>query len=233
MRHYQPYLDPAVHRLLCAEEFDAARTALLAKGGFERNCFDRLDILRNALVNDLPTSSVLDIGCANGFFSMTMKLLGAKSVIGVDNNEHVNALEIDVDDALVCAERNAVELGVDVRFCRANILELIERQSTEYRSDIVLFLSVFHHLFGGYGFLGNGVEREVLGERVAPLLSWLDKNAANVLVFETHEGIFADWSGDDIEKNLRAYTSFSKIVRAGETFGFEGKKRGLFICRRS
>ena len=62
------------------------------------------------LRGDLGTGTVCDLGCGTGILSVGAALLGAKAI----------GVEIDAD-ALAAARRNALKLGVDVDFIRADV----------------------------------------------------------------------------------------------------------------
>jgi O-antigen chain-terminating bifunctional methyltransferase/kinase len=83
---------------------------------------------------------VLDLGCAQGFFSLKLSQLGAQ-VHGVDCLE----ANISVCEALA-AEQNAR----DVLFETAQIEDVLSRLETD-RYDLILGLSVFHHIVEARG----------------------------------------------------------------------------------
>jgi O-antigen chain-terminating methyltransferase len=121
--------------------------------GSSRACADRLDEISRAyraLARELDRPlRVLDLGCAQGFFSLSLGQLGA-TVHGVD----YLAQNIAVCDAL--AEENP---QLDVTFEMGRIEDVLERLADE-QFDIVLGLSVFHHLIHEHG--------------VAPIVTLLD-----------------------------------------------------------
>lgn len=104
-----------------------------------RQCDDRLVVIRRAL-QDLSQLygrplRVLDLGCAQGFFSLSVADL-AESVLGID----YLAANIDVCNAA----RDAANLS-HVRFETGDITDIIQRIAPG-EFDVVLGLSVFHHL---------------------------------------------------------------------------------------
>jgi O-antigen chain-terminating bifunctional methyltransferase/kinase len=111
-------------------EFDA---------GASRDCRDRLavveqviDALREALGR---TVRVLDVGCAQGYFALSLAARGA-AVTGVDRL---------ASNIAVCRALAAESAGVDVRFVEADAAqELRSVEAGEY--DVVLALSVLHHM---------------------------------------------------------------------------------------
>jgi len=82
---------------------------------------------------DLNGSSVLDIGCNGGFYSVALKNRGAGRVLGVD-----------VDDRYLRQARFAAEiLGLDIEFQKCSVYDVDQIPG---QFDYVLFLGVFYHL---------------------------------------------------------------------------------------
>lgn len=112
--------------------------------GSSRSCLDRLQIITDVarrLRSQLGRSvRVLDLGCAQGFFSLSLAAEGC-TVVGVDYLQQ----NVDVCRAL------AAESGVGVTFLHGKIEDLVcELDTGQY--DLVLGLSVFHHLVHMHGF---------------------------------------------------------------------------------
>lgn len=87
----------------------------------------------NALPKDLTGLSVLDVGCNGGFYSIQMKLRGAKRVLGIDHDE------VYLNQASFAAK----VLGLDISFEQLSVYEVPQLQE---RFDLVLFMGVFYHL---------------------------------------------------------------------------------------
>ncbi len=110
-----------------------------------RGCEDRLvhikkvyDALSKKLGRPLR---VLDLGCAQGFISLTIASWGAE-VTGVD------FMDPNIDVCRLLAEENA---GFKVSFVHGKI-EVFLSKIEEDQYDLVLGLSVFHHLCHLYGW---------------------------------------------------------------------------------
>jgi SAM-dependent methyltransferase len=230
-QQYQQSFDDLVSTLTKIGCDKLVPQALHTKPASSRNCWDRLALIRESLPASIEELSLLDLGCANGVFANGWNLLGGAGAIGIDNNTHAVALNLEVDDALEVARRDAAAHGLPTIFINQDLMSLFSAGDREdLQSDVTFFLSVFHHLFGGYGYLGD--DGAIVGERARPILSWIDRHTKAVLYFEIHEGIFIDWSRSDVARNLRRYTSFTTIEMVGETLGYEGKTRGLWRCQR-
>ncbi len=81
------------------------------------------DLLFFAFSNgDIADRVVIDLGCGSGILGIGAKLLGARTVIGVDMDEH----------ALETARENSVRLGAEVDFRRCEI------QNVEDEADTVV-----------------------------------------------------------------------------------------------
>jgi tRNA (mo5U34)-methyltransferase len=82
---------------------------------------------------DLSGSTVLDIGCNAGFYSLEMKRRGAERVVGIDSEEEYLA-----------QGRFAAEVsGLEIEFKRLSVYDVA---SLGERFDIVLFMGVLYHL---------------------------------------------------------------------------------------
>jgi tRNA (mo5U34)-methyltransferase len=88
---------------------------------------------RDSLPADLSGSTVLDIGCNGGFYSIEMKRRGADRVLGIDHDEGY----------LSQARFAAGVLGLDIEFREMSVYEVPKLKG---RFDLVLFMGVFYHL---------------------------------------------------------------------------------------
>ena len=82
---------------------------------------------------------MLDLGCAQGYFSLSLADQGA-TVVGID---------VGAENITLCRALAVQNPTLDVTFRTMRIEELIEDSSESF--DIVLGLSVFHHLAHQYG----------------------------------------------------------------------------------
>ena len=109
-----------------------------------RVCEDRLEEISKiykALANELGRPlRVLDLGCAQGFFSLSLGALGA-SVHGVDYLEQ---------NVAVCLALAKSYPDIDATF-EVGRIEDVLGSLEEQNFDIVLGLSVFHHLIHEHG----------------------------------------------------------------------------------
>lgn len=87
----------------------------------------------HALPKDLTGMTVLDIGCNGGFYSIQMKMRGAKRVLGIDHD----------NDYLEQARFAARVLDLDISFKLLSVYEVAQLQQ---QFDLVLFMGVFYHL---------------------------------------------------------------------------------------
>ncbi|KQR85490.1 hypothetical protein ASG35_27285 [Burkholderia sp. Leaf177] len=128
--------------------------------GVSRKCEDRLTVIRDSLERLRTLYArplrVLDLGCAQGFFSMSVADL-CDSVLGIDY------LPANID---VCnAARDAAGLS-QVQFQVGDISEVIKTLEAG-RFDVVFGLSVFHHLCHAQGW-------EVIAEQLKALAAKVD-----------------------------------------------------------
>ncbi|WP_074012240.1 methyltransferase domain-containing protein [Candidatus Sodalis sp. SoCistrobi] len=109
-----------------------------------RDCLPRLQIIaavydRLSLALDRPLR-VLDLGCAQGFYSLSLAEKGA-SVKGIDFLPQNVAL---------CGALADEHPDFDVTFVEGRIEEVIDQLEND-QFDLVIGLSVFHHLVHGHG----------------------------------------------------------------------------------
>lgn len=97
------------------------------------------------LGEDLRDSTVLDIGCNNGFFSLDIASRGAKHVTGVDLRQH------NIDQATFLAEHYGVD---NVEFRVSDSAHL----TGESKRDVVLNLGVLYHVTDPLQFLRQTYE---------------------------------------------------------------------------
>ena len=83
---------------------------------------------------DLSGWSVLDVGCNEGFFAIEAKKRGAARVLGIDKRSEAAARFSLVKEFLGC----------DIEFRVMDVYDV--SQETVEPADMVLFLSVLHHL---------------------------------------------------------------------------------------
>jgi O-antigen chain-terminating methyltransferase len=134
-------------------------------GEAARDCRARLMVIEDAcrrLSGHLNRPlKVLDLGCAQGFFSLSLASSGA-TVTGVD---------FQAENISVCSSLAEENPDLPVSFVQARIEDFVETLNPgEY--DVVLGLSVFHHLVYLYGV-----------EQVSRLLMTL-MNIINLGIFE-------------------------------------------------
>ncbi len=112
--------------------------------GSSRDCEDRLPIIRDVAERLRTTLGrqlrVLDLGCAQGFFSLSLASSGA-TVVGADY------LRENVE---VCRALAAEQGYIGVSFIHGSIEDLVAELKPG-RFDLVLGLSVFHHLVYMHG----------------------------------------------------------------------------------
>jgi 2-polyprenyl-3-methyl-5-hydroxy-6-metoxy-1,4-benzoquinol methylase len=116
---------------------------------------------------------VLDIGCNAGYMSFACKRLGARYVLGIDDDS--SAAGSFIDQAEFCSD----VLGLEVEFRRLSFLEL----GPERPFDVVLFCGVLYHLRNWADGLDKLVELVVPNEGLIVL-----ETAVEPIARTTYEG---------------------------------------------
>ncbi|WP_052696562.1 methyltransferase domain-containing protein [Pantoea sp. BL1] len=166
-----------------------------------RNCNERLDVIYEVyttLSNKLGRPlKVLDLGCAQGFFSLTLANKGA-TVKGID------FLDKNIDVCRKLAEENE---SLNVEFDTGRIEDVIENiEPRDY--DLVIGLSVFHHLVHEHGI-----------EKVRNLLSKL-ANSVHAMILELalrEEPLYWGPSLPDQPEELIENCKFYRIIAEYQT----------------
>lgn len=118
---------------------------------------------------ELKGKRFLDIGCRDGLFSFEAEKLGAKEVIGIDNDLSPAAIEFLIP-----------YFNSKVQFHELNLLHLTPEKFGLF--DVVLFAGVLYHL--RYPFWALKMIRDVLNEDGLLIIEtgiWVDSNQRSLL----------------------------------------------------
>lgn len=127
-------------------------------GNISRECIDRehiifhtIDIYRKATKK--TSLKILDIGCAQGYFCLKAAELGHEAC-GID------ILEENID----CCRKLAEENNYTIHFETDTLSPEFIKKIKDEKYDVILALSVFHHVANGYGFTAARYILEQLSE---------------------------------------------------------------------
>lgn len=187
-----------------------------------RRCDDRLALMLQFLAaagRPPATLSVLDLGCAYGWFVNEFSKRGS------------TAIGVDADAAALKVGRTAYGLRPE-QTVRADLRTYLSTGGRTW--DVVLLLSVLHH----FVLRPNGGSA---GE----LLGRIDRITGSCLFIDTgqaHErwwrGALPRWDNDFVISFIRRHTSFTRVVPLGADLDHAGPYRGnyrrtLFACVRT
>ena len=162
--------------------------------------------------------SALDIGCNIGFFSFKLAMSGA---------DHVVALETERGPLMVAEKLKTISRVGNVGFCTLTITEENVQLLGEY--DVILLLSVFHHLV---------YSRDL--ETAKRILRVLITKTRKVMFFETGQGdqgfgrmaqAMPTMEARDVQRFIEGilYDCGEKSVeKLGETLLAQEANRGLY-----
>lgn len=177
-----------------------------------RECSHRLQIIES-IYNQLSAQlgrplRVLDLGCAQGFFSLSLATKGA-TVLGVD---------FLAQNILVCHELAQEYPELSITFKQENIVETIKNLNKN-EFDLVLGLSVFHHL--------------VHQHSIAKAQKWIQKvvESTSAGLFELaiqEEPLYWAAAQPNNPRDLFKYCHFSHLITYFSTHLSE-VKRPLFV----
>lgn len=117
---------------------------------------------------DFTGKSVLDVGCDHGFWSFTAARSGAAKVVGLDRNREVRGKGLT---NLVAQNEAIARHDHTLGTCTFQKINLGKEWKSFGRFDVVLVMSVYHHIF------------EQCGDHGA-VWFWLWKHCAQELLFE-------------------------------------------------
>jgi len=185
--------------------------------GGDRNCIDRWELIKKEILN-YEASSVLDVGCAEGFY-----------VIKSAEECGCVSLGIDADIRRFSMAQNQIlsEKIMPAGFLLAEIdAELIKKLP---KFDVVIFLSVMHHMMYS---LGEEYSRNILTE--------LRKKINKVLIFEMGQSdeFKNGWAkllpdmGSNPHEWIRKFVlsaGFSNVQKIGESDSYnKDRNRAIF-----
>jgi O-antigen chain-terminating bifunctional methyltransferase/kinase len=129
-------------------------------GGESRPTEDRVVTIKQ-VVNDLSVLlgrplRILDLGCAQAFVSFSLAAVGA-TVVGIDSQ---------IDNIRLCNELACHNTGLQVNFQHEKI-ELFIPKLVGDEFDLVIGLSVFHHIAHEHGLEAAQTLIKILSERIA------------------------------------------------------------------
>ena len=178
----------------------------------DRN-IEKLGLIKN-FIPSFKDLSVLDIGCNSGFFSIELAKLGA----------FVNG--VDIDETLI-SKLKTFE-SETLKFNMVSVEEIVE-QGVSF--NIILFMSVYHHLIN---IRGIDKAREIL-RKLATM--------SECLIFESgqrDEDVSFEWKNklpekfstpEDIFEELEHNTDFEKFQLLG-SLPIHNGNRNIFLCTR-
>jgi len=213
---YQPILNKKKKAAIISGDIDSIRSNFTNyhddNPRSERICIDRLEMILNN-VSNLSDLTVLDIGCSNGFFVNILAELGAKSCLGIDNSVHNQVLQFTNKNVIDLARESAT---INSKFVDTDFIEYLSDKNNE-QFDIVIFFSVLHHLFGGYG---DNPELFNQNNDVRHVLDLINEVCQKTLFFEMCERKIPEWDADTIPQNIMKLTSFHSYKALGISDGY-------------
>lgn len=182
-------------------------------GAAHRNCFDRWELIRTELVRH-AARTVLDIGCAEGFYVLRAAKEFGCFALGVEADRRRLSV---ADDQLIL--EHISNAGFILGVVKDDLLSKLPK------SDLVLFLSIMHHMM-----YSAGVEycREYLFK--------LRSIVGSALIFEMGQSNETknEWAGKlpDMGENPHVWirefllsAGFSRVEKIGETDSYKKDQR--------
>jgi O-antigen chain-terminating methyltransferase len=190
---------------------------LVSKG--ERECSDRWSVI-NEVISETP-GSVLDLGCAEGYFVQRVAREHRCFVLGVD---------ADVRRLTVAQDVSVFNKNERAGFMYAHITH--EFLKTLPTFDIVIFLSVLHHVMYEHGVDYAKEFMKIIREKTAKSLIF-DMGQSNETGMKW-ASLLPDMGTDPHEWIIGFLHScgFSQVIKVGQTDAYKSNvSRAVFIVR--
>lgn len=183
----------------------------------ERGCSDRWSVISKVLSEHPGT--VLDLGCAEGYFVSRAAREYGCFTLGVD---------ADIRRLTIAQELNVINKNQGAGFMYAHITPEFLNKLPQF--DVVIFLAVLHHAMYEHSI-----------DYARELLKCIHAKTGKSLIFEMGQSneIERDWApllpdmGTDPHEWIRNFLltcGFSEVIKAAETDTYKGgTRRGLFI----
>lgn len=185
--------------------------------GGNRDCIDRWELIKNE-INNYQAKSVIDIGCAEGFYVLQAAKECNCVSLGVD---------ADVRRLSMAQAQLASEKIMPAGFLYAVINNEVLKKMPSF--DVVIFMSVMHHMMSVQG-----------KEYCMNFLKRLRARLGKVMIFEMGQsdetvnawaGKLPDMGSNPHEwiKNFLLSCRFSKVIKIGESDSYgKDKNRAIF-----
>jgi len=188
----------------------------------ERACYDRYLRILNALeLRSAFGSSLLDLGCANGFFAylLTIHLCSRATAVEDTRGSTAGYGKSAFLEPLREAQR---QYGLEQLEIVEQPIETFLASQPERRWDVVLCLSVLHHLYTGYGDRPE-VGRMEAGER-RRLFEAIGRATSSVLYLEFDHGRVPD----DFLDDFASAGGFAHCQTLGSSSSAVGDLRNIY-----
>lgn len=189
---------------------------LLSQG--ERECSDRWQVIKGVLADG--ADSVLDLGCAEGYFvSRAAKEYGCFAV-GID---------ADVRRLTVAQDLNLMNKGERAGFVYAHMSKEFLHKLPQF--DVVVFLAVLHHVMYEHGVdYARELMTEIRAKTKKALIFEMGQSTESSMYWASQ---LPDMGPDPHEwiKDFLLSCGFSKANKVAETDAYHSNsRRGLFVA---
>jgi O-antigen chain-terminating bifunctional methyltransferase/kinase len=185
----------------------------------ERHCSDRWDVISKVLSEKPDT--VLDLGCAEGYFVSRAAREYGCFTLGVD---------ADVRRLTVAQELNVINKNDRAGFMYANITPEFLRKLPPF--DVVIFLAVLHHVMYEHGVdYAREYMKSIRDKTRKALVFEMGQSNETSMYWASH---LPDMGADPHQWIAEFLLScgFSKVEKAGETDAYHSNfRRGVFVAR--
>lgn len=184
----------------------------------ERECSDRWTVIKKVL-SEGP-STVLDLGCAEGYFVSNAAQEYGCFALGVD---------ADIRRLTIAQDLSVLNRRERAGFMYARLT--LEFLDTLPRFDVVILLAVLHHIMYEHGV-----------EFAREFMTHVRAKTGSSLIFEMGQSnettmawasLLPDMGANPHEwiKNFLLSCGFSRVVKAGETDAYQSStRRGVFVA---
>jgi len=213
-----------LHRLIVrrlAKQFEPYQPLVMAGkiiAPGERGCSDRWAVI-NQVLSEGPCT-VLDLGCAEGYFASRAAQEHGCFSLGVD---------ADVRRLTVAQELNLINRNERAGFMYAHLTP--EFLGTIPRFDVVILVAVLHHVMYEHGVdYAREFMKRIRAKTGASLIFEMGQSNETAMAWASH---LPDMGANPHEwiRDFLLSCGFSEVAKAGETDAYQSSaRRGVFVA---
>jgi SAM-dependent methyltransferase len=207
--HYQPIPQ-------YSEFWDKLEEKYLLDNNSERKNLNRIKVILNDINKTKEENdTLLDIGCNIGLFSFIMQYNGLETT-GIENDIHVKTKKFTDISATETSKKLSEIYNIYPNFINGDYVNYLFKDCEIRGFDYILYLSVWHHHFRGYG--GSNFQKVKNCEYI---LEKVIKTARKAVYFEIGYSSLKDYGYGSEKEFLQKLHNIDKNIKATKMYNVE------------